>query len=357
MKNIDLRLNYPLLPGQDAQIKELLQSALDQTGNLLSLAPGGGDLTDRQIAAKWLSQPGYTVDAENVFMGSGGHHCIVVSILAAGLQHKKIVADEMTYSNFKSIAQLMNMQIIPCKTDEHGIIPGELSAICKSANPDAIYLMSTVSNPLGTVIPLNRRHEIAAIAKENNLLIIEDDAYGFLEEEVLPTFFHLAPERSFYIYSLAKPFAQGIKTSYLLAPAAYAQKINEALRSTGSNPSWFLSKAASDMIESGSLKSLIEAKRKEGRSRQQKTRELLSDYQLNGHKNGWHIWLTLPDGLSSSELNENLLKRGVEIVPSGAFSVANKSQQQGIRIALGGEMDFNRVVEGLNIIKEEIEKL
>ena len=351
---IDLQFNYPLLNEQTHELWEILRSELDKAQSLLTLAPTAGSSIDRTIAAKWLSQPNYIIDPDDVYIGSGGHHSCFVALLAAGLQNKTIVVEELTYSNFKSIAGLLNIRLIACAIDDLGIIPAALDEVCRIHKPDALFITPTVNNPMGYVMPVDRRKEIVAIARANNLIIIEDDAYGFLEDAELPNFFHLAPECSFYVYSFSKPLAQSIKTSYLLAPKAYSDKVIETLRSTSSNNSLLLLSALNEYIESGKLKDLILNKRKEGFHRQQKARELLKEYQVSGHKNSYHLWLQLPAHVKSDELNNRLIAAGVKIVPSVAYSVTSEAYNHAIRIALGGESDFNRVIEGIEKIKQQI---
>ena len=116
----------------------------------------------------------------------------------------------------------------------------------------------------------DRRKEIVMIARENNLLIIEDDAaYGFLDDSGLLNFLHLAPERTLYIYTLSKPLAQFAKVSYLVAPPSLAEKITDASRLTSANQSAILSSVVNTMITSGRLKELINEKRETGFESQQ----------------------------------------------------------------------------------------
>jgi len=352
---IDLRLNYPVLPGQDIELKALVNTALENIEVIAALSPAGGSVVDRQIGADWLSREGYAIDPANVHIGSGGHHSCVVALLAAGLQNKIVVVEELTYSNFRSIAAMLNVKLIPCAADNLGMIPSSLEEVCKLNKPDAIYIMPAVNNPTGTVLPADRRKEIITIARENNLLIIEDDAYGFLDDSALLNFMHLAPERTFYIYSFSKPLAPFAKMSYLVAPPSFSEKITDASRLTSANQSAVLSWVVNTIITSGRLRALIDEKRKIGFERQQKAQLLLKDYDAFGHKNGWHLWVNLPAHIRSSELNERLAAHGVNIVPSTAFSASAKVYEQGIRIALGGEADFGRVIEGIERVKYQID--
>lgn len=347
---IDLQLNYPLLPGQEEEFSALLRSAAGEIENLSALIPTGGRPVDKEIAAQWLSMDGYAVAPQHVYLGAGGHHGCIVSLLAAGLVGKTVVAEESTYSNFKTIAGLLAIRLIPCAADALGLKPAAIREICVRDKPDALYIMATINNPTGTVLPLDRRQEVVEIARAHGLLIIEDDAYGFLEEEPLPNFFHLAPERSFYIYSFSKPLAQGIKISYILAPAAFDGMMEKSLDLTVTNVPELYAQLLNTYISSGRLAALIRGKRQEGHRRQERARVLLHDQVVLGHVNGWHVWLSLPEKMKATELSEQLAEAGVLVSPSAGYSFVAVPYEGAIRIALGGERDFARVEEGIRRI-------
>ena len=84
---------------------------------------------------------------------------------------------------------------MPIETDERGIIPDSLEkALSQWPKPQdkstsegklkALYLVPNGGNPTGTRYSLDRKHAIYRMAQEYNFLIIEDDAYYFLEEQV-----------------------------------------------------------------------------------------------------------------------------------------------------------------------------
>ena len=83
--------------------------------------------------------------------------------------------------------------IVPVNTDERGIIPESLETILSQLpNTDlktlqkikALYLVPNGGNPTGSRYSLERKVAIYRLAHIYNFLIIEDDAYFFLEEKV-----------------------------------------------------------------------------------------------------------------------------------------------------------------------------
>jgi DNA-binding transcriptional MocR family regulator len=283
----------------------------------------------------------------------GGHHALTVALLAAQLRGQAIVVDQFTYPGLISLAELLNVQLLPCKGDESGLLPDVLREVCKRESVRGVYLMPTIHNPLGTVMPLSRRAEIVAVAREQNLLLFEDDAYGFLDRAAPPCFAHLAPERSFYIYSLSKVLLPGVKTAFLVAPADRVEIATTAVRVTSSGGVPLFTSLLRRWMSDGTVAHWIEAKRAEASIRQNIARRLLSGFDVAGHPASFHLWLDLPAPITAELVRQALQVRGVDIVPGAAFSVA-PVQSQFIRLSLGGEMYHQRLEQGLSIVADQV---
>lgn len=351
---ISLSSNYPVLAEQQAAFKDIINRHYAAYDEWLSMKPVAGNKEDRKVAADWISRHGAPIGEERIFMAISGHQAIIVSLLAASLQGAAIAVDEFTYSNFLSIARLLNIQLIPCKADRKGMLPSELEAATLQHNIRAIYIMPTISNPTSVVMPLERRMELIDIARKYSQVIIDDDAYGFLDDNPPASFAQLAPELGWYIYSLSKPFAPDIKVAFIAAPERYKEQINTMLKLTSSNPSTFFTRLVSNCITNGELEDLIRKKRIEGKSRQTKTREILAGYDVQGHENGFHCWLKLPAGVTATDLYASLQQEGVEVMPGTTFAAPGVDGDGYIRIATGAEEDMNRVIQALEIIKKLI---
>ncbi|MDP1346472.1 aminotransferase class I/II-fold pyridoxal phosphate-dependent enzyme, partial [Klebsiella pneumoniae] len=83
-----------------------------------------------------------------------------------------------------------------------------------------VYSMPTLHNPLGWVMSLTQREQLVSIARQHNLMIIEDAAYAFLVENAPPPVATLAPERTVYVGGLSKSVATGLRVGFVAAPAA-----------------------------------------------------------------------------------------------------------------------------------------
>ncbi len=348
--SIDLRINYPVLGHQAALLQDALRlTTLESLDAALVLPPFSGRTHDREIGARWLSRPEHPpVSPSRVFLGSGGHHSFIVCLLAAGLTGTAIAVEPVTYSGFLAVADLFNLQMTACDMDEHGLIPEALRAASRK-NPSlrSVYLMPTVHNPLGTVMPTWRREEIITVARERDLLIIEDDAYGFLEPAPPPSFALLAPQHTFYFLSLSKPFSPGLKTAFLAVPERLVASTESAIRQTVSGASSLLAGLACRLIADGSLSRVILAKRADAIQRQKLAREILDGLAVRGHPSSYHLWLTLGSELIADEVCASLQLDGIETTPARLFVVDKTPSPNAFRVALGQERDMGRLAGAL----------
>ena len=148
---------------------------------------------DRQAAAAWFSRQGTEIVPDRVSLVTGGHHGVLVAVLATGLVGKTVVIDEFTYPNFRELASLMGITLVSCAGDKNGMLPDALKEVAVRFSASGLYLMPTLHNPVGYVMPVERRLDIIRVAGDVGMVVIEDDAYGFLEENPPMTFAQLEP--------------------------------------------------------------------------------------------------------------------------------------------------------------------
>ena len=353
---LDFRYNYPVLPEQHPQFRAALAS-LPVSEDYLNTAPPDGYPADRAAGAAWLSLPGYPVAAEQVQLGTGGHQALLAVALAARLAGTTVVADAVTYNGFLALAAQLNITVLPCPADPDGLRPDLLAELCRQHPVRAVYLMPTLHNPLGTVMPLARRQELVAVARQHDLLLLDDGAYGFLEPEVLPSLAHLAPERGFFVYSLNKPVGPGLKLAYLLAPPQFRPALTDAIRSASGTAVLF-ARLASQWALDGTLARLIARKQAEARRRQAVVQRVFGAAVAYATRpSSFHLWVPLPPATDMPALAERLHQQGVEVLTSASYQVGGGQPQPGLRLALGTIHDEALLAEGLERIARELRAL
>ncbi|MHC5035058.1 MAG: aminotransferase-like domain-containing protein, partial [Planctomycetota bacterium] len=97
--------------------------------------------------------------------------------------------------------------------------------------PKFLYVMPTFQNPTGSTIPLDRRKRIYELVRKYDLLLVEDDPYGFLryEGEKIPLVKSLDKEdRVVYLGTFSKILAPGFRIAWMAAPESIVNKVGLA---------------------------------------------------------------------------------------------------------------------------------
>ncbi|MEO7028894.1 MAG: PLP-dependent aminotransferase family protein [Acidobacteriaceae bacterium] len=349
-KAINLQSNYPVLAQQDAEWNRLLHSAVDRFApESLRLSAFGGSVENRRLAAVWLEMP-----MERVLIAEAGHHALIASLMGAGLTGKTVAVEALTYPWFVKQAQMLGMRVAPVAMDGECMRPEALRAVCEREKVAAIYTMPTMHNPTGAVASLARRQAMLEVAREFDLVMIEDGAYGFLVADEPTRYVVLAPERAFYVEALSKRAVPGLRTAFLVAPAAFAAEAEVALRVTTSGSSTLLASLGCAMAADGSLARVIQAKRIEGEARRLKAERMLAGLEIMSGPNTWHLWVTLPEGLTTESVESACEARGVLVTGAQWFAAPGTEVPKAVRVGLGGETEWERVEEGLRVFAEVV---
>jgi DNA-binding transcriptional MocR family regulator len=350
---IDLVWNFPLFAEQGAEWQRYLRRAVDELAvddaRLMRPSFRGGDAGLRVRAAKWLG-----VEPERAWIVCGGHHGTLVSLLVAELGGKSLAVEEITYTAILEQGKMLGVKVVSCAYDGEGMKPEALREACTWGKVSGVFLMPTVHNPLGIVAGLERRKAIVEVAREFDLILIEDDAYGFMEPAAAANYAVLAPERTFYVRGLSKSYAPATRTGFVVCPERFVGEMENVIRNTTTGTSLAHNAAAMRLIEDGTLERMIEAKLVEGARRNALGREILGAAAGVGARCAWHLWVSLPEGLTAAEAQRVCLERGVMVSGAAGFTAPGVVVPRALRIGMGGEVERSRVEEGLGIVAEVI---
>jgi DNA-binding transcriptional MocR family regulator len=86
--------------------------------------------------------------------------------------------------------------------------------------------MPTLHNPLGWVLSARQRQALADLARQHDLLIIEDAAYASLIRNPPPPVASYAPESTVYITGFSKNVATGLRVGTVVCPSRYRPEID-----------------------------------------------------------------------------------------------------------------------------------
>jgi DNA-binding transcriptional MocR family regulator len=335
---VDLSMNLPPPPdglslgGLIAETAAAILAKADAS-ILMAYHPGFGGPGQRAAGARWIAPTAGEVSPERILVAPGAQTALAAvcaTLLEAG---DTVVADPLTYPGFLSIARQQGLRLLPCPADDQGLEGAAFAELCARERPKAVYLVPTLQNPTATIMPEERRREIARLAVAHNVWIIEDDPYGRLLDAPPPAFAALAPERTFHVATLAKCLSPGLRIAYIACPQAFVEQLAHALRTLALMPPPLMAAVATRWINEGVAERLLAAVRSEARARRAIAAEVLP--MARGPAESIHVWLPLAGAAASERLRLGAQDRGLALVTADAFATG-QDYPAGARISLGG---------------------
>ncbi|WP_330429091.1 PLP-dependent aminotransferase family protein [Klebsiella pneumoniae] len=352
---VDLNFNYPSLPDQGDALREALR-LLAMAGDIdshLRYQPHAGRLAERDIIARHLTCQHFAPDAENVLIVNGAQHGLAVTVMGLLRPGDVVAVDALTYSGFKVLAALYHLELaaIPCRPEGPDL--RALHTLCQQRRVRAVYTMPTPHNPLGWVLNTGQRQALADLARQHDLLIIEDAAYARLVSRPPPPVVSYAPERTVYVTGFSKNIATGLRVGVVISPPRYRPEIERAIRATTWNTPTLISSLICAWIEDGTVARFETQKRQDARQRQQVAREVLCGLPVVSHPDSYFVWLPLGEESRADRLANALMERRISVSTAEPFCVS-ATIPQALRIALGS-VPFDSLRPALLSVRDAVE--
>ncbi|HBR0994958.1 TPA: PLP-dependent aminotransferase family protein [Klebsiella pneumoniae] len=352
---VDLNFNYPSLPDQGDALREALRQ-LAMAGDIdshLRYQPHAGRLAERDIIARHLTCQHFAPDAENVLIVNGAQHGLAVTVMGLLRPGDVVAVDALTYSGFKALAALYHLELaaIPCRPEGPDL--RALHTLCQQRRVRAVYTMPTLHNPLGWVLNTGQRQALADLARQHDLLIIEDAAYARLVSRPPPPVVSYAPERTVYVTGFSKNIATGLRVGVVISPPRYRPEIERAIRATTWNTPTLISSLICAWIEDGTVARFETQKRQDARQRQQVVREVLCGLPVVSHPDSYFVWLPLGEESRADRLANALMERRISVSTAEPFCVS-ATIPQALRIALGS-VPFDSLRPALLSVRDAVE--
>lgn len=320
-----------------------------------------GSAGQLSAAVKWFRLLGIHVKSDHILLSAGAQNALSVILISLFQSGDKIAVDRFTYTNFRTLANFLHIQLIAVDADDCGMSPAALSAVCRHTKINGIYLMPTCSNPTGIFMPQSRREELAEIILHNDLLLIEDDIYSFLSafggaaDRAIP-FFHLLPENTIHICSVSKSLCAGLRVAFLAFPRRYRDPLTAGMLNINLKTVSLGGEIVAEMIESGGAERIAREKITLARKRNRifdtvfptpKTRQMEPFFR----------WLPIPDGLTSEELEILALQKGVHVLGSHRFALQSGADASSfVRLAVTSTHTEDDFRTGLLVLKKIVEE-
>lgn len=356
-ERINLSSAFPPPSGQDPFVEPTLSTiAKDpQASRLFDYQAHAGLAEHRAAGALWLARSGVEAAPDAVIVTAGAQHAITVCLAALTRPGDRVLCESLTYAGLQTVARLLGIRLEGLACDEAGIRPEALAAACRNGDAKALYCIPTFQNPTTTIMPEARRREIGAIAEAHGLPVIEDDIFGLFTDERPPPLQSFAPALTYFLTSLSKSVAPGLRIGYIASPPGTSERLTAAVRATCWMAPPLMAEVATRWIRDGSAERILARHREEAEARRALTLDILGRWDPIGPPGSLFLWLHLPDPWRSSNFAVEAGRRGIEVTPAEAFTIGRQTIAHAIKISIGPPRDRDLLAKALRRLDGLIE--
>jgi 2-aminoadipate transaminase len=217
-----------------------------------------------------------------------------------------------------------------------------------------IYTIPNFQNPSGVTLASDRRHQIIEVAREHNLIVIEDDPYRdiYFSDDAgsLTPLSAIDPSRVIYINSFSKILAPGLRVAWLVAPEPIAAKIEIAKEGADLSSSQLDMAIVNEAMRSGLVNRHVPGLRRFYREKRDVMSGALEQNMPAGSDwttpaGGFFVLYRAPEALDAAALLPAAIEAGVAYVPGDAFFV-DGSGKNTMRLAFCRETP-EKIIEGI----------
>ncbi len=316
-----------LLPGRKlartmASIARLSRSA----GNTYDMPPGAENLR-REIARRSLTWGG-ALKADDVLVTIGGTEALSLALRVTCSPGDTVAVESPTYFGLARMLREMRLKALPIPVhSETGMDLDYLRGALRRTRVAACVSNPNFQNPVGFLMPDDRKRDLVALLAERDIPLIEDDAYGDLQHEgVRPPCLKAfdKDERVILCGSFSKVLAPGYRVGYVAGGRWHAQIVALKRVTTLGCPT-LPTLAIAEFLRNGGYERYLRSVRQAYRRQVERMRLAIAEtfpaeIGLSRPCGSFLLWCELPRNVDSIALGHEARAAGISIAPGPLFS-------------------------------------
>src|SRR5919206_1240891 len=200
--------------------------AVDSSAAALQYGPTDGLEDVRRCIQEVMAAEGTHVETDDVMVTTGGQQVIDLVCRALIDPGDVVLAEGPTYPGAVPVFFSYQADVVQIEMDDDGMRIDRLQEALdrldrEGRTPKFVYTIPSFQNPAGVTLSLERRRALVRLARERELLVLEDNPYGLLryEGDPLPTLYSLdGGEYVIYLGTFSKILSPGLRLGWTTAP-------------------------------------------------------------------------------------------------------------------------------------------
>jgi 2-aminoadipate transaminase len=348
----------------------MMRIADESCASALQYGPTEGLDETKRCIVEVMAAEGMRSDPEDVIVTTGGQQVIDLVTKTFVDPGDVVICEAPTYPGAVPVFSSYEADVVQIEMDSDGMridLLEETLDRLESAGrrPKFIYTVPTFQNPAGVTLSAPRRARLVEIAREREILVLEDNPYGLLRYEGEP----LSPLRALdggvyvlYLGTFSKIFSPGVRLGWVAAPAPVLAKIQLGKQAADLCTSSLTQQLVARYFSSGQWRAYVQDQCSLYRRRRDAMLDALAEFfppeaEWTQPGGGLFIWATLPDFIDTEDLLAKALQdENVAFVPGSAAFVDGRGGSS-MRLNFSAASD-DEIFEGIRrigkVVNEQI---
>jgi DNA-binding transcriptional MocR family regulator len=304
------------------------------------LPPGNADLI-RGIARRYLAC-GFAVRPEEIIITSGSTEALYLCLQAVARRGDVIAIESPAYYAGLQAIELLGMKALQLPTHpREGIELGPLANAVVKHRVKACWVMTNFQNPLGSLMPHEKKEELVKLLAKHDVPLIEDDVHEelyFSAEKPKPAKFFDQSRLVLHCSSFSNCLAPGYRVGWA-SGGVFAERVEKLKLTTTlatnicaqAAIAAYLKDGAHDHYLRGVRRSLVASR---DAMLGALARHFPSGTRCTRPEGGYFLWVELPSSVSALKLHRQAMDSGISLAPGPIFS-ARRRFENCIRLNYG----------------------
>ncbi len=345
---------------------QMTRIAQESAAEALQYGPTEGFAETVDCIVEVMGAEGMLPDPDDVIVTTGGQQAIDLICKTLIDPGDVVVCEAPTYPGAVPVFCSYQAETIQIDCDEDGMRIEELEEVLarldgEGRRPKFVYSVPSFQNPAGVTLSLERRQRLVELARQRELLVVEDNPYGLLrfDGEPLPPLYQLdGGDFVIYVSTFSKILSPGIRLGWAVAPPPVMEKIVLGKQATDLCTSTLTQYFVREYFAEGRWREYVDSLAEIYRGRRDTMVGALRDHfpsqaTWTEPDGGLFIWATLPDYIDTSDLLAKALREDVAFVPGQAAFVEQGRGRSSMRLNFSGVSD-GEIAEGVRRIGKAI---
>jgi 2-aminoadipate transaminase len=349
---------------------QMTRIAQESSAEALQYGPTEGFGRTRECIAEVMGAEGMSPDLDDIIVTTGGQQAIDLITKTLVDPGDVVICEAPTYPGAVPVFCSYEADTRQVEMDEHGMRIDRLEALLDDLaaggrRPKLIYSVPSFQNPAGVTLSPERRRRLVELARERELLVVEDNPYGLLRysgEPTEPLYKLDGGDYVVYLGTFSKILSPGIRLGWLCAPPPVMEKVVLGKQAADLCTSTLTQYFVAEYFAEGRWGDYVADLTRIYRSRRDAMLEALERFfppqaTWTEPEGGLFVWATLPDYIDTTDLLAKALRENVAFVPGAAAYVDGRGGSE-MRLNFSGS-DEERIREGVRrigrVISEQVE--